>query len=205
MLKYVLAACVATAMAADDCSTLLHKVGSCSLGQKLVDLETLTTCKTEICALLDPYAIAHGADMTKKLAGTGYGCIIEDWDGTNVGDVICTPSGGPPPDTPQPPPTPQPPGPTPDTPPPGVPVEPTPAEPSSSSDGVDGGVIFLIIFFVGFAVYMGAGMAYRFKVKGETGVNMVPNVEFWKDLPNLMKDGALFIKNKVTGGGYSSV
>eukprot|EP01064_Diplonema_japonicum_P025384 TRINITY_DN3678_c0_g2_i1.p1 TRINITY_DN3678_c0_g2~~TRINITY_DN3678_c0_g2_i1.p1 ORF type:complete len:189 (+),score=37.86 TRINITY_DN3678_c0_g2_i1:54-620(+) len=188
MLKYVLAACVATAMAADDCSTLLHKVGSCSLGQKLVDLETLTTCKTEICALLDPYAIAHGADMTKKLAGTGYGCIIEDWDGTNVGDVICAPSGGP----------------TPDTPPPGVPVEPTP-ESSSSSDGISGGAIFLIIFFVGFAVYMAAGMAYMFKVKGESGVNIIPHVEFWKDLPNLMKDGALFIKNKVTGGGYSSV
>ena len=38
------------------------------------------------------------------------------------------------------------------------------------------------------------------------GAEAVPNVAFWKDLPLLVKDGALFIKNKATGGGgYSSV
>ena len=38
------------------------------------------------------------------------------------------------------------------------------------------------------------------------GVEMVPHLAFWKDLPTLVKDGALFVKGKATGGGgYSSV
>eukprot|EP01059_Diplonema_ambulator_P035785 TRINITY_DN858_c0_g1_i3.p1 TRINITY_DN858_c0_g1~~TRINITY_DN858_c0_g1_i3.p1 ORF type:complete len:198 (+),score=57.38 TRINITY_DN858_c0_g1_i3:43-594(+) len=170
----------ATAMAqtpapTDPCSVLTHNVGSCQLGQQLVDLNTMTTCKNYICSnLMSIYAIAHGADMTKKLQGQSYGCQIEDWDGTGVGDVICMPnSGG--------------------------------GGGGGSSGGMSGGAIFLIILFVGFAVYLAGGIVYMAKVKGESGINMIPHIEFWKDLPNLMKDGAFFIKNKVTGGGYSSV
>eukprot|EP01059_Diplonema_ambulator_P035790 TRINITY_DN858_c0_g1_i8.p2 TRINITY_DN858_c0_g1~~TRINITY_DN858_c0_g1_i8.p2 ORF type:complete len:188 (+),score=51.10 TRINITY_DN858_c0_g1_i8:51-614(+) len=187
MLKYVLAVSLAAAaVQAQDCTQLRHLTGSCNLGQTLADLNTMTACKNYICSsLLGTYAIAHGSDLTKKLAGNGYGCNIEPWDGTNVGDVICMPSSGP-----------SPPGPTP---PPG------PKDESSSDSGISGGAIFLIVFFVGFAVYFAAGMAYMHKAKGATGVEMVPHLEFWKDLPNLMKDGAFFIKNKVTGGGYSSV
>jgi hypothetical protein len=31
------------------------------------------------------------------------------------------------------------------------------------------------------------GMAYMYKVKGATGVEMVPNIDFWRDLPALLK------------------
>eukprot|EP01059_Diplonema_ambulator_P035789 TRINITY_DN858_c0_g1_i7.p1 TRINITY_DN858_c0_g1~~TRINITY_DN858_c0_g1_i7.p1 ORF type:complete len:176 (+),score=44.96 TRINITY_DN858_c0_g1_i7:48-575(+) len=175
MLKYVLAASFAAAVQAQDCSSLTYNADTgCQNGQTLVDIATLTACKSTLCGIMDPYALAHGADMTKKLAGSGYGCEIEDWDGTGVGDVICMPnSGG--------------------------------GGGGGSSGGMSGGAIFLIILFVGFAVYLAGGIVYMAKVKGESGINMIPHIEFWKDLPNLMKDGAFFIKNKVTGGGYSSV
>eukprot|EP01064_Diplonema_japonicum_P013397 TRINITY_DN2094_c6_g1_i1.p1 TRINITY_DN2094_c6_g1~~TRINITY_DN2094_c6_g1_i1.p1 ORF type:complete len:186 (+),score=27.55 TRINITY_DN2094_c6_g1_i1:56-613(+) len=82
---------------------------------------------------------------------------------------------------------------------------PAPESSGSSSSGLTGGEVFLIIFFVGGAVYFTGGMAYMFFAKGERGVNMIHALEFWKDFPNLLKDGAMFIKNKATGGGYSSV
>eukprot|EP01064_Diplonema_japonicum_P026352 TRINITY_DN3777_c0_g1_i10.p1 TRINITY_DN3777_c0_g1~~TRINITY_DN3777_c0_g1_i10.p1 ORF type:complete len:364 (+),score=76.90 TRINITY_DN3777_c0_g1_i10:218-1309(+) len=91
---------------AQDCDSLSHEVDSCSRGQVLVDLETMTNCKETICGLLNPYEFAHGSDMTKKVAGSGYGCLIEDWDGMHVGDVICM--KGPNPPTPQPTPPPPP-------------------------------------------------------------------------------------------------
>eukprot|EP00754_Rhynchopus_humris_P019144 Rhum_TRINITY_DN14634_c0_g1::Rhum_TRINITY_DN14634_c0_g1_i1::g.104691::m.104691 len=76
----------------------------------------------------------------------------------------------------------------------------------SSDGGITGGAVFLIIFFVGGFVYFAGGFAYNFKMKELRGTEAVPNVAFWKDLPLLVKDGALFIKNKATGGGgYTSV
>ncbi|KAJ9461638.1 hypothetical protein DIPPA_15423 [Diplonema papillatum] len=80
-------------------------------------------------------------------------------------------------------------------------IPPAAPSPGSPSGGLTGGGVFLILFFVGFFVYFAAGSAYMYKVKGETGVNVIPNVELWKGLPGLMKDGAAFLKGKVTGGG----
>jgi hypothetical protein len=75
-----------------------------------------------------------------------------------------------------------------------------------SSGGLSGGDVFLIIFFVGFAVYFIAGAGYNYYRQKE-GIELIPNVEFWRDLPFLCKDGVMFIVNKITGGsgGYSSV
>jgi len=75
----------------------------------------------------------------------------------------------------------------------------------SSGGGLSGGSVFLIIFFVSLFVYFAAGIGYN-AYRGQQGVELVPNVEFWKDLPFLVKDGVMFCVHLVTGGGsYSSV
>eukprot|EP01061_Rhynchopus_euleeides_P024103 TRINITY_DN3894_c0_g2_i1.p2 TRINITY_DN3894_c0_g2~~TRINITY_DN3894_c0_g2_i1.p2 ORF type:complete len:203 (+),score=58.22 TRINITY_DN3894_c0_g2_i1:61-609(+) len=73
--------------------------------------------------------------------------------------------------------------------------------------GLTGGAIFLIVFFVGGFVYFAGGFAYNYQAKQLRGSEAIPNAAFWKDLPALMKDGAGFLKSKVTGGGgnYTSV
>jgi len=77
---------------------------------------------------------------------------------------------------------------------------------AGGSSGCGGGCAFLIIFFVGFFVYFAAGFAYNYKNKELRGVEAIPQVDFWKDLPFLVKDGVLYVKNKVTGNsGYSAV
>lgn len=64
----------------------------------------------------------------------------------------------------------------------------------------------MIVFFAGGFVYFAAGFAYNFQRKELRGVEAIPQVEFWKDLPFLVKDGGMFVVNKVTGrGGYASV
>jgi len=73
--------------------------------------------------------------------------------------------------------------------------------------GISAGSVMLIIIFVGFFIYMVAGIVIQ-RVKFEqTGVRMVPNYEFWSDLPFLVKDGFRFLINKCTGnsGGYTTV
>eukprot|EP01064_Diplonema_japonicum_P002912 TRINITY_DN11894_c0_g1_i1.p1 TRINITY_DN11894_c0_g1~~TRINITY_DN11894_c0_g1_i1.p1 ORF type:complete len:276 (+),score=40.09 TRINITY_DN11894_c0_g1_i1:61-888(+) len=68
-----------------------------------------------------------------------------------------------------------------------------------SSGGCNAGCAFLIIFFVGGFVYFAAGMTYNYMRKQLRGVEMVPNLGFWKDLPYLIKDGALFGVEKIKG------
>ena len=62
-----------------------------------------------------------------------------------------------------------------------------------------GGSIFLIIFFVGFFVYFVAGIIYKKKRYDAQGVDMVPNIDFWKELPFLVKDGVAYTIDKIRG------
>jgi len=63
--------------------------------------------------------------------------------------------------------------------------------------GLSGGWIFLIIFIVFIPVYCVFGCIYNRKRKGTTGmVESIPNVEFWKGLPSLVKDGCSFVYQK---------
>eukprot|EP01060_Flectonema_neradi_P030088 TRINITY_DN42_c1_g1_i5.p1 TRINITY_DN42_c1_g1~~TRINITY_DN42_c1_g1_i5.p1 ORF type:complete len:187 (+),score=39.22 TRINITY_DN42_c1_g1_i5:52-612(+) len=171
---------------AQDCNSLtINKQSStCNLGSTPADTDTITACAATLCGLMDTWDMAHGADVNKRLMGSGYGCYVED--GTGAGDIVCKPNGAPT--------TPSPTGPT-----------PPPGPPSKSDDGITGGGVFLIIFFVGGFLYFAIGAAFMFKVKGERGVNVIPHVNFWKDLPTLMKDGALFLKSKICRGSYQSV
>jgi len=76
----------------------------------------------------------------------------------------------------------------------------------NDSSGLSGGSVFLIIFFVSLFVYFAAGAGYNY-YQGKEGAEIIPQVEFWKDLPFLVKDGAVFsferIRGLVTGGGGS--
>lgn len=54
-------------------------------------------------------------------------------------------------------------------------------------DGLSPGSVFLIIFFVGFAVYFAVGAVVKFKVYSATGVELIPNTMFWLGLPGLIR------------------
>jgi hypothetical protein len=77
--------------------------------------------------------------------------------------------------------------------------------------GMQWGWIFIIIFCVLLVLYCGIGMFYKYKKLGVTGIETIPNVEFWRDYPSLVKDGIAFSISKVQacaargGSGYSTV
>eukprot|EP00004_Rigifila_ramosa_P018408 TRINITY_DN4579_c0_g1_i1.p1 TRINITY_DN4579_c0_g1~~TRINITY_DN4579_c0_g1_i1.p1 ORF type:complete len:262 (-),score=67.00 TRINITY_DN4579_c0_g1_i1:141-881(-) len=72
-----------------------------------------------------------------------------------------------------------------------------------SDGGLSGGSVFLIIFFVGGFVYLAGGYLYKNKKEGAQGTEAIPNIDFWRELPGLVKDGCSFTLNKVRGGGSS--
>eukprot|EP01111_Echinosteliopsis_oligospora_P010362 TRINITY_DN320_c0_g1_i1.p1 TRINITY_DN320_c0_g1~~TRINITY_DN320_c0_g1_i1.p1 ORF type:complete len:263 (+),score=70.39 TRINITY_DN320_c0_g1_i1:113-901(+) len=75
-----------------------------------------------------------------------------------------------------------------------------------SDGGITGGDIFLIIFFCGFAVYFAVGVLVKWKVMNASGVEMVPNIDFWRELPGLWIDGVKYAKAKILcQSGYSQV
>eukprot|EP01120_Amphizonella_sp_Union-15-10_P016807 TRINITY_DN908_c0_g1_i1.p1 TRINITY_DN908_c0_g1~~TRINITY_DN908_c0_g1_i1.p1 ORF type:complete len:253 (+),score=39.12 TRINITY_DN908_c0_g1_i1:55-813(+) len=67
---------------------------------------------------------------------------------------------------------------------------------SGSDSGISLGSILLILLFVGITVYIIAGVLFNKFKKGESGMALVPNVEFWTKLPGLVKDGAVFLFNR---------
>ncbi|KCV71853.1 hypothetical protein H696_01267 [Fonticula alba] len=76
----------------------------------------------------------------------------------------------------------------------------------SSSGGISGGGVFLIIFFVTLILYFSIGAFYNYKFRGLQGIEILPNSEFWMSLPSYIKDGCRFTYQKIMGlfGGSSS-
>ncbi|XP_065190585.1 uncharacterized protein LOC135821512 [Sycon ciliatum] len=74
-------------------------------------------------------------------------------------------------------------------------------EPSTSS-GLYGGSVMLIILFVLVPVYLAAGVAYGV-AQHKTGVELIPNFSFWSSLPDLIKGGFTWVTTcgKKGGGG----
>jgi hypothetical protein len=73
--------------------------------------------------------------------------------------------------------------------------EPTPTTSPSSGGGVDPGVvgIVLIVLLILCAVgYLVVGIIIQAGVRGARGVEVIPNLSFWKDFPFLLKDGFIF-------------
>lgn len=50
----------------------------------------------------------------------------------------------------------------------------------------------LLYILIIFGVYLGAGIFYNKKYNGKEGINAIPNLEFWKEVPNYMKEGSKF-------------
>jgi len=76
--------------------------------------------------------------------------------------------------------------------------------------GLTWGWIFIILFSVALVLYCGVGAFYKYKKLGVTGIETIPNVEFWRDYPGLVKDGIAFSITKLKacaspGGGYNTV
>ena len=70
--------------------TIVRQSSSCNQGWTLADAETVTNCAIVICGLMGVWDSARGADDTKRLMGSGYGCYFEN--GTGAGDAICIPN-----------------------------------------------------------------------------------------------------------------
>ncbi|GAM18963.1 hypothetical protein SAMD00019534_021380 [Acytostelium subglobosum LB1] len=73
--------------------------------------------------------------------------------------------------------------------------------------GLTGGDIFLIVFFSVLGGYFLLGVSVQL-YRGHRGVEMIPNREGWGNFFSLIRDGGVFIKNKITGGqsgAYSSL
>jgi len=87
--------------------------------------------------------------------------------------------------------------------------------------GAKKSAIILFWIVIVFVIYAVAGYFYNNKVKGKNGIEAFPNLEFWKEMPGLVRDGVKFsfekicvgfeaakatMNNKTTGGsGYSVV
>jgi hypothetical protein len=65
-----------------------------------------------------------------------------------------------------------------------------------SEGGGNWGMLFLILFFLGTTMYVGGGIYYNMKTKGAEGVQAMPHLDFWAQMPGLVKDGVTFTKAK---------
>jgi len=65
--------------------------------------------------------------------------------------------------------------------------------------GLSGGWIFIIILAVIAPLYVIGGCIYKGQKLGATGMDKCPNVEFWRDLPSLVKEGFVFTYSKIRG------
>ena len=65
--------------------------------------------------------------------------------------------------------------------------------------GLSGGWVFIILLCVLIPLYVVGGCIYKSQKLGATGMDKCPNVEFWRDLPALVKDGFAFTFAKIRG------
>lgn len=60
------------------------------------------------------------------------------------------------------------------------------------SEGISGGSVLLLLLFFFTLVYLAAGILFMKLVRSAVGWEAIPNIEFWKDFPALVKDGVQF-------------
>ncbi|GLV46017.1 hypothetical protein CBL_13418 [Carabus blaptoides fortunei] len=61
--------------------------------------------------------------------------------------------------------------------------------------GLSTGSVLVILLFVFAIIYLFGGATVLHFLRGARGKEMIPNIEFWTDLPLLVKDGAVFLQN----------
>ena len=72
---------------------------------------------------------------------------------------------------------------------------------SEAAGGLGPGWQFNIFVLFVFVAYCGAGVAYNYHRKGAHGVEALPHLETWKDLPALVKDGVVFSIDTIKSKG----
>jgi len=76
-----------------------------------------------------------------------------------------------------------------------------------SSTAIDIGWILIIVLGVSFIIYLIAGIVYKTKISSNPvgfGLEAIPNYEFWKDLPFMVKEGSMYVYQKIMNvAGYS--
>eukprot|EP01122_Echinamoeba_exundans_P004045 TRINITY_DN14085_c0_g1_i1.p2 TRINITY_DN14085_c0_g1~~TRINITY_DN14085_c0_g1_i1.p2 ORF type:complete len:284 (-),score=41.04 TRINITY_DN14085_c0_g1_i1:191-1042(-) len=76
---------------------------------------------------------------------------------------------------------------------------------SAGATTLSAGSILLIILVVTFSIYFFGGILFNKYKLNMTGVDVIPNKDFWVDLPALVKDGGNFIITCGRGGSYEKV
>lgn len=66
--------------------------------------------------------------------------------------------------------------------------------------GMSRGWLFNILFLTGVALYLGVGVGIKKYKYGLTGMEAIPNVDMWRNVPGLVKDGIQFTSDNVKEG-----
>lgn len=76
-----------------------------------------------------------------------------------------------------------------------------------SNMALAGGYVFLILLVVAAILYLVLGSLVNFYVYGLRGEEIIPNVEFWKNLPSNIQNMTLFICRGCRGAetGYEEI
>jgi len=81
----------------------------------------------------------------------------------------------------------------------------SPPPTSGPNGGLSGGSIFLIALLVTIVVYCTAGIAFNKIKRQQTGLSLIPNSGFWRELPALVGDGFTFTWSKIRGRARSTL
>jgi len=73
-----------------------------------------------------------------------------------------------------------------------------------TAEGMSGFRVFLTVFGVLGFIYIVAGAAYNYKMYGARGLDLLPNLDFWRDFPSLVSDVVRSVWDSVTGRATSS-
>lgn len=74
--------------------------------------------------------------------------------------------------------------------------------PANPSGGISGGSVFLIILFVGAALYVAAGVGYAKLYHNEWSH---PHLPLWRQFVGLVRDGFVYTTSFFTGKGYHNI
>ena len=76
----------------------------------------------------------------------------------------------------------------------------TPASPHDSR-GLSNGWKFVILTSVLFVAYCSLGILVKMRREGARGMEAIPHLEMWKDLPFLVRDGVIFAVDTIKSKG----
>ncbi|KRT82447.1 hypothetical protein AMK59_3546 [Oryctes borbonicus] len=61
--------------------------------------------------------------------------------------------------------------------------------------GLSTGSVLIVLLFIGCVFYFVGGAIVLHCIRGARGKEMIPNIDFWQNLPSLIKDGLIFTLN----------